>query len=400
MGSPTRIGPGPRYFDVVSLSHYSVKEYISSERLRNSALSSYFASERIANTFLAECCLIYLLDYNGGEISSIRDFEEYHLLEYSAVSWMDHWRLAESDEENSLLRRLLYRLFDTFDRNAYVNWLNIYNPDHVALGNRLGRFSVGEIKRSPDLHVQPLYWASCLGDLPLVQSLVEQGCDVSVTEGYFGSALVAAAFHGHKDVVEYLLRGADPNTQVGKFGNALQAASAGGCCSVVRLLINAGADVNAQGGEYNTALIAAATHEHDDVVALLIKNGADLNIESRTHGSTLYQAASVGDGKMVIALLGAGADVNEVGDSDGTALYAAALSGSVPLVQTLIRRGADVNKGGRGGYGYPLTAAAKKGHAQIARILLRAGADVNLSNGSRGISALEAAVESSDMGTF
>lgn len=390
-------------FDVVSLSHFSVKEYISSERLQKSALSSYSTSERIANQFLAECCLLYLLDYNGGEISSSRRFNEYHLLEYSAVYWMYHWKLAESGGENSLLQRLLFRLFDPFDRTAYVNWLNIYDPDRNSLGNKhYISFSFNQnLKRSPDLHVQPLYWAACLGYLPLARSLVDQGCDVLAIEGYFGSALAAAAFGGHTEVVEYFLRsGADPNAPAGKFGNVLQVASAGGCCPVVQLLIDTGADVNVQGGEYNTALIAAATLEHDDVVALLIKNGADLNIGSRTHGTTLYQASLAGDVKMVITLLGAGADVNEIGDSGGTALYAAALSGSVPLVQTLIRRGADVNKGGSGNFGYPLVAAAEKGHTQIARILLRAGADVDLSKGYRGISALEAAVESRDIATF
>ncbi|KAI9772775.1 MAG: hypothetical protein M1839_002320 [Geoglossum umbratile] len=388
------------HFDVISLSHFSVKEYISSERLQKTALFSYFASERIANTFLAECCLLYLLDYYGGEISPSPGFKEYHLLEYSAVHWMDHWKLAENDKENSLLRGLLYRLFDPFDRNAYVNWLNTYSPDCDALENDRW-FYDREIVRSPDLHVQPLYWASWLGYLPLVRLLVEQGCDVSATGGYFGSALAAAALRGHKDVVEYLLSsGADPNAQSGAFGTVLQVASVGGCYAAVKLLVDAGADINSQGGEYNTALIAAATHEHNNVVALLIENGANIDIGSRMHGTTLYQAALAGDVKMVTIFLLAGADVNEIGDSDGTALYAAARSGSIPLVRTLIRSGADVNKGGLGQHGYPLIAAAEKGHSRIAEILLRAGADVNISKGRRKISALEAAVESADMVTF
>jgi ankyrin repeat protein len=109
-----------------------------------------------------------------------------------------------------------------------------------------------------------------------------------------------------------------------------------------------------------------------------------------------------GDQKMVITLLGAGADINEVGDSDGTPLYGAALSGSVSLIQTLIRRGADFNVSGpRGDYGYPLVAAAAQGHTAAVRALIRAGADFNPPiEGHRGVSPLEASIESRDAATF
>jgi ankyrin repeat protein len=53
-------------------------------------------------------------------------------------------------------------------------------------------------------------------------------------------------------------RGADVNAQGGHYGSALQAASFGGHENVVRmLLVRHGADVNSQGGEYGSALHAA-----------------------------------------------------------------------------------------------------------------------------------------------
>jgi ankyrin repeat protein len=87
-----------------------------------------------------------------------------------------------------------------------------------------------------------------------VRLLVKQGCDAKATNSYFGLAL-AAAFRGHKGVMECLLcSGADPNAQAGKLENVLRVATTGGGCTVVRLLIDAGVDFNAQGSEYNTAI--------------------------------------------------------------------------------------------------------------------------------------------------
>jgi hypothetical protein len=108
-------------FSLVSLSHYSVEEYIASERLRNGVLSSYYASGNLANTFLAECCLLYLLEFNGGEIASQVDFSEYPLLCYSGRFWIDHWKQAQGVGEHSVLRALLVRLFDPSNTGGYMN---------------------------------------------------------------------------------------------------------------------------------------------------------------------------------------------------------------------------------------------------------------------------------------
>jgi ankyrin repeat protein len=388
-------------FNVVSLSHYSVKEYIASQRLQKGALSSFYTSGKLANTYLAECCLFYLLEFNRGEIASELDFKESPLLEYSSCNWMSHWKHASADGQSDL-RHLAERFFDPSSSNAYVNWLNVWIPETTLESTNKSNFYHQAIRKSAEFYPPMLYWTASLGDLALVQSLVENGADIMKRGGKFESPLGAAAYHGHSDIVEYLLQqGANPNLTSRDFGSVLQIAALGGSVKVVKQLIDAGADVNAQGGGHNTALVAAASKDHIDVVTLLVKHGADLNIGSQFHGSPLYQAAAAGDTKMVITLLGAGADINEIGDSDGTPLYAAAESGSLSLVQLLLRRGADVNKGAScASDGHPVTTAAKEGHSQVVRALIRAGADVNLSMGRRRVSTLEAAVEGRDMLTF
>ncbi|KAK0717813.1 ankyrin repeat-containing domain protein [Lasiosphaeria miniovina] len=399
----------PTYVDknfvVVSLAHFSVKEYILSPRLGRGALAAYHTSERLASLFIARSCLLYLLSYNSGEVATKLEFDSWPLLEYAARQWIPHWRNAVAGAkkmELSDLRGLAEKLLDPTSGEAYVNWLNVSIPDTGVEKNLYGSAFHREMRRSAHNLPQPLYWAAYLGDVELVEWLIEQGADVCTVEGNLGSALGAAAYQGYSDVVEcLLLHGADPNLANTEFGNVLQVAALGGSVKVVKQLLDAGAQLNAQGGTYNTALIAAASKENYDMVALLIKRGADLNLGSRQHGSSLYQAALAGDTKMAVTLLAAGADINALGTSEGTALYAAATSGSVPLVQLLLRKGAEVNKfGPLGEFGYPISAAANKGHSQIARILIRAGANVNVWGGHRGVTCLEAAVESRDMAIF
>lgn len=389
-------------FTVVSLSHFSVKEYMVSPRLGKGALANYQTSERLANAALARSCLFYLLHYNSGEIAPKLEFNEWPLLEYAARNWMSHWHLAGVENQQSPeLQGTAQCFFDPQSSHAYVNWLNVSVPDAMPLGDSTNNHHCREMRTSAHNYHQPLYWAASIGNLALVEWLLAKGAEVSSREGQLGSALGAAAFHGHANVVECLLKhGADPNLADSEFGNVLQVAALGGSIEAVKQLLDAGAVVNALGGAYNTALVAATSKEHHDVVALLIKNGADTSIGSHEHGSSLYQAALVGDTSTVMTLLGAGADINELQDSDGTALYAASLRGSVPLVELLLRKGADVNKGGRGEFGYPVSVAAAGGHAQVVRILTEAGAEVNVLGGHRGVTALEAAVESRDMATF
>jgi ankyrin repeat protein len=390
---------------VVSLSHQSVKEYLVSERLTQSALQMYYTSEAIANSFLSACCLNYIMAYSPDKVVAKLDFGEYPLLQYTTRNWESHWKSGQSCPDTQLkdtVRQLMYDLLNPDGRTSLANMLNSWNFEWVNDSTYRGYFSYDyNMTMNPNRHLPPLYIASYLGDLELVQHLVSLGCDVSETAGSFGNSLAVAAYHGRANIVKYLLKqGADPNIPCeSKYANVLQTACIGGSREIVSDVLDAGANVNAQGGFYNTAIIAAMSNEHFDVVKLLIDHGADLNLES-SEGSTLFTAASKGDIKMVSMLLGAGHDINHIGMADGTPLYGASEAGSIPAVQLLLRHGSDANIGGKGDYGYPLCAAAYGGHTQVCRILLRAGANANLHGGYNDITALECAIESRDMATF
>ncbi|VUC34389.1 unnamed protein product [Clonostachys rosea] len=388
------------YYDkpasVVSLSHYSVKEYLVSSRLQESAFSSYFASEQESNTFIARSCLYYLTQFNQGKISSDLSFEEWPLLEYAAVEWIKHWDKAGNARTDAILQQVYGKLFQPEGVGAYINWLNIYSPD-LEFEDRFGYRHFDPIKQSADLFPQPIYWAALIGDFLLMWPLISKGADIHAREGYFGSALGVAVFRGNTEVVENLLHaGASPNTESNKFGSVLQIAAVAGSKYMVERLLRAGADVNAPGGEkWGSALIAAAANQHHDIVSLLIENGADINGGVQQTGSALYGAAVAGDVKLARVLLAAGADVNGSPSShDPSPLYGATKAGSLPLVKLLIGHGADANKAGPddfSGEKYPLHVAANNGLTEIVRLLLSAGADVN-KEGKYSVTALEEAV--------
>ncbi|KAH8744416.1 hypothetical protein F5882DRAFT_455073 [Hyaloscypha sp. PMI_1271] len=120
--------------------------------------------------------------------------------------------------------------------------------------------------------------ASYLGlTLTVEDVLREEGADVNVQGGYYGTALRAASAGGYQDIVQILLdKGADVNVRSGSYdGTALQAASAGGYQDIVQILLDKGADVNVQGEYYGTALQAASRGGHKEIVQKLLDKGAE-----------------------------------------------------------------------------------------------------------------------------
>ncbi|KAK6516956.1 hypothetical protein TWF506_006836 [Arthrobotrys conoides] len=404
-------------YTTVSLSHYSVKEYLISERLQTGSLSEYFMTEKLSHRFLTKCAIVYLQGLGQGEVLSRRAYTEYPFLEYCAVNWMKHFNKGEIDDT---FIDFIMEFLDISKPAAYINWLNSYNPDwDVPENPHTWKSTYGpdsKADKSLEKFASPLYWAALLRSSDLATRLIESVAEINApARGFFGSPLSIASYYGVEELVQKLLSiGADPNGKGGHFGTILQSAAAGGSQKVVEMLIKAGADVNKTGGAQNTALIAAATYGHEAVVSFLLKSNPDAIIESSSYAcSALYQAALAGHVKTTVRLLGAGFDINQLG-SHGTPLYAASLKGSIDLVQILLNRGADVNKGGRGQWGYPLIAAAREGNASLVKVLLRAGADVNVKSDPTWfdpiemrkyllygeVSALLAAVVSRDLETF
>jgi hypothetical protein len=248
-------------------AHYSVKEYLISERSREGQAGRYSVQEGSCNEFIAKSCIGYLLFFQRPNSVSDETLRAYRLLDYSARFWITHTQAVTQMSEP--LNQLVMTFFLT-GSGAYLNWIRIHDPDTPGLGPNWER----KMETAPT----PLYYASMSGFTEVVRLLILEGkdADVNTQQGRCGNALQVASAGGHSAVVELLLdRGADVNAQGGYYGNALQAASAGGHLALVELLLGKGADINAQGGCYGNALQAASEAGQLKILELLLSKGAD-----------------------------------------------------------------------------------------------------------------------------
>ncbi|KAJ5172513.1 hypothetical protein N7492_005106 [Penicillium capsulatum] len=231
------------------------------------------------------------------------------------------------------------------------------------------------------------------GHVELVKYLVQAGADVNkvLRSGYYGNALDAAAKCGHIEIVRSLIQaGTDVNTlfEVGSSGSVLISAAVEGSLENVKIMVQEGkADVNLMPprGVYGSALAAAASRNHLETVKYLVEKGhADVNLvlETGFHGSALAAAASGGHLETVKYLVqDAHADVNLMLQTGrlGSALAAAASGGHLETVKFLVQDGsAEVNQSLQcGDSGTALMAAAESGDARILEYLISVNADVN-----------------------
>ncbi|KIV93472.1 hypothetical protein PV10_04684 [Exophiala mesophila] len=349
----------------IQLAHFSVKEYLLSDR---SALRSDFQTT-VCHSLISEGCLRYLL-YLADEGPLTRKVVAQHpLARYAAEHW---WRHAqEIDEEDGRTVFDLASSLLTVETGALLLWVRLCDPDYPWI-------HFDPSLKSTDI-AQPLYYAASVGLSKVTKDTLLRTNDVNAQGGRYNTALQAAVYSGHENVVRMLLNaGAHVNARGGPRGTALQAALCSGHENVVQILLNAGAHVNTQAAFDNTALQAASSSGHENVVRILLNVGAHLNTQGGHYNTALQAASYRGYERVVQILLDAGADVNIRGGQYNTALQAASYPGHERVI--LLDAGADVNIRG-GQHNTALQAAVFFDHKKVVQILLDAGADVNIRGG-------------------
>jgi ankyrin repeat protein len=355
--------------DVLQLAHFSVKEYLTSNRAESVVAPEF--QKATASVSIARVCLAYLLQFDH-EINPTRVILDFPLAKYSATFWRSYATVGNGAEES--LMGLIERFF-CFLGGPYNVCYSLHRPDQPWDENP------GERNR---MSASPLYYVAFGGLQKTVELLLEKNADVNEQGGEYGNALQAASSRGHELVVKRLLeKNADVNAQGGSYCNALQAASHGGHEQVVKLLLEKNAEVNTQGGSYGNALQAASHGGHDQIVKLLLERNADVNAQGGFYGNALQAASYAGHDQIVKLLLERNADINAQGGSYGNALQAASHGGHDQIVKLLLERNADVNAQG-GFYDNALQAASYAGHDQIVKLLLERNADINARSGCYG----------------
>ncbi|KAF1938815.1 HET-domain-containing protein [Clathrospora elynae] len=200
---------------IIALAHYSVQEYLVSDRIRQGSAKQYSMQETECHNAITKASLKYLIQLE--QPLSRETLEASALARYTAEFWSSHLRKTGDKTEGSLLA---INLMST-EKPAYLNWIRLHNPDHIFFW-RL------DLENSLDRVPMPLYYAALLGFSTITRLLLDKGAEVNA--------------QGHKQVVKMLLdKGADVNAQDEQCGNALEAASQRGNKQVVKMLLNAGA---------------------------------------------------------------------------------------------------------------------------------------------------------------
>ena len=362
---------------VVQFSHFSVKEFLTSDRLATSTIEASHYHHIVlepSHTIMAQACLSVLLRLNSRiNKDSLKDFP---LTWYASQHFGDH---AEFGNVFAHIRDGVDDLLDA-EKPHFAAWL---------LGRR-GRF--GRVLKRPE--ASPLYHVAGFGYRAMVDYLISKRPDDLIVRGSYGIPLHASLYNGHADVALLLLgycadvdvRGIDDRTP-------LHMAADCGLLEVTRILIEQGASINARDSSDRTPLHPTFLNQpgtfdeaYFDVVQYLLEHGIDVDAQANTENSTaLHLASYFGGFRVAQLLLDYGADINVRNKNGQTPLHGAvvdlyddALASDLffNAIQFLLEHGADVVAQDHDRL-TPLHVASRYDCARVVRLLLEHGANVD-----------------------
>ena len=419
--SPYDDGYLPYGGQVVQFSHFSVKEFLLSNRLGD--FSRYHIHRVSAHTTLTRACLgslLHLDDHINEE--SDRCFS---LAEYAARHWVEH---ARFEDVASRIKDGMETLFDS-DRPHFAAWTGIYDIDRPrAYGPAylVPDFSDLEMPVPPKSKPNPLYYSVLCGFYDLVKHLaIKYPQYINAFCGRHRFPLFAALSEGHIGLVVLLIEhGADPNVREMTGKTALLwvlsrsisrprytvrstlhlAAEFEGQFEVAQMLLMYDGDVNSRDINGRTPLHMLSESLIDDedgvlnLALLLLKHGAKVNIRDKYKQNPLHLAVRRGRSKLAVILLEHGANARVQNNEGRTMLHILSESRNnddgnvIELALLLLKHGTQVNIRDKNNQ-TSLYLAALRDRFRLAVILLEHGADANAEN-NNGQTPLHALSES------
>jgi hypothetical protein len=284
---------------IVQFSHFSVKEYLTSNRLETSNVMNirqFYIPLEPAHTTLARACLAVLLQLDG------RADEErlagFPLALYAARNWVDH---AKFENVACQVQDGMEELFNPTKPHLRT-WIRIHNVNNILDSNGIDKY--------PSIE---LHYAALCGFSGLAKHLIiAHALDVN-TKAYSGrTPLHEASTRGHADVAQVLLDyQADINTQNDRKWTPLHSASSQGHVKIMRLFLERGAALDEQNDYMDTPLGLASFWGELEAVRLLLAHGADMKIRDKAGSTPFQHATRRGNRDIAQLLLDHGAEVED-----------------------------------------------------------------------------------------
>lgn len=347
---------------IVQFSHFSVKEFLTSDRLATSTapnICHFHTPLESAHTILAQACLTVLLQLD--EKVDKRRIEGLPLAIYAARHWAEHARFKDIELQ---IQDRIELLFDP-TKPHFAAWTWIYD------GGKGDGLSVTDLAEHPSPpRATPLYYAALHGlSWTTKQLVVARREDIDIGDSGYGTPMCAALNMGHLEVARLLLEhGADVDGKDLWGDTPLNAFSWGDHVEVMRLLLDFGADANVCDSDGWIPLDGAAAGGHYEVARMLLQHNANVNAKGRMDNTPLHYASQKGDVEVVRLLIEHGADINAQDNFLETPLHNAAREGKLEVVESLLEHGADVRNKSKGGT-TAFQLASNRGSSEIAQLL-------------------------------
>lgn len=254
---------------MVRLAHFSVKEYLVSDRIRTGSAAFFSIDEEASSAVLGATGLACLQLYDEALIPSSKEFStEFPLARFLLSFSMCYDHLCATGGMAHLTpRSLVPELF--LSEEKMRNWIALYDLDSVV-GNtkELGGQSLGS----------PLYYAVLTGLKSFMEALIKFQED---KDGQVGPTSDNRLKRPDSDdgsaKLQYMSKDKYVNATGGVLHTPLEVASCTGRMDIVELLINHGADPNIYGGRRCGSALSAAAHRGClDIMELLLDRRADL----------------------------------------------------------------------------------------------------------------------------
>ena len=366
---------------VVQFSHFSVKEFLTSDRLATSSedISRYHILPDAAHTILAQASLEVLLRLDDQVYRS--NASSIPLAEYAAEYWISH---AHVGSVSSRVMGRMKTLFDS-DKPHFAAWVRIHEID-----SRLQSLNIAK----------PLYYSVLCGFYDLVEHLITKFSQ-HINDCFIGSKhdhpLAAALHGGHIRVAELLfqhganvdVRGTEGQTPLHRAIELPHNLAIG----AVQLLLKHGADVNARRKDLSTPLHLAAAQGYFEIAQMLLERRVDVN--SRNFGcetplhlvaKPTFSRSEANRANLVQLLLKYGTEVNSLDEKDATPLHNASHELDLEVARVLVDHGANVNAVNTWGQTPFHRVFESKSHSKsrfgVAQLLLERGADVDTRDNS------------------